>query len=116
MGRFEECTLCLQCVLTGSHLYTTESFLTLTGRTGQGKTLAFVLPIVERLLAHNISATRRQQGRTPRVIVLAPTRELAKQVPLRSLFIIPLFVPRSLQQLLNTQHTTVHICVVWSKE
>ena len=51
-----------------------------SGRTGQGKTLAFVLPIVERLLAHNISETRRQQGRTPRVIVLAPTRELAKQV------------------------------------
>ncbi|CAL8464893.1 g4428 [Coccomyxa elongata] len=49
-------------------------------RTGQGKTLAFVLPIVERLLAHNASQTRRQQGRTPRVIVLAPTRELAKQV------------------------------------
>lgn len=51
-------------------------------RTGQGKTLAFVLPIVERLLAHNASQTRRQQGRTPRVIVLAPTRELAKQVSL----------------------------------
>lgn len=50
-------------------------------RTGQGKTLAFVLPIVERLLAQNSDGiARRQQGRLPRVIVLAPTRELAKQV------------------------------------
>ncbi len=50
-------------------------------RTGQGKTLAFVLPIVERLLAQNQDGVaRRQQGRLPRVIVLAPTRELAKQV------------------------------------
>ena len=50
-------------------------------RTGQGKTLAFVLPIVERLLAHN-ATDRAQRGRLPRVIVLAPTRELAKQVRL----------------------------------
>ena len=48
-------------------------------RTGQGKTLAFVLPIVERLLTHN-ATDRAQRGRLPRVIVLAPTRELAKQV------------------------------------
>lgn len=47
-------------------------------RTGQGKTLAFVLPIVERLLTNN-ALERNQRGRTPRVIVLAPTRELAKQ-------------------------------------
>jgi hypothetical protein len=38
-----------------------------------------VLPIVERLLANN-AVDRNQRGRTPRVIVLAPTRELAKQV------------------------------------
>ena len=50
-------------------------------RTGQGKTLAFVLPIVERLLAQNQDGVaRKQHGRLPRVIVLAPTRELAKQV------------------------------------
>ena len=44
-------------------------------RTGCGKTLAFVLPIVERLGQN----PNRQHGRAPRVIVLAPTRELAKQ-------------------------------------
>ena len=40
-----------------------------------------MLPIVERLLANN-AVDRTQRGRTPRVIVLAPTRELAKQVGL----------------------------------
>ncbi|KAK9835314.1 hypothetical protein WJX81_001245 [Elliptochloris bilobata] len=48
-------------------------------RTGCGKTLAFVLPIVQRLLDGN-QAARPEKGRPPRVIVLAPTRELAKQV------------------------------------
>jgi len=43
-------------------------------RTGTGKTLAFVLPIATRLEAD------RTSGRNPRAIVLAPTRELAKQV------------------------------------
>ncbi len=50
-------------------------------RTGCGKTLAFVLPIIESLgAAEGGSATRRAYGRAPSVIVLAPTRELAKQV------------------------------------
>ena len=47
-------------------------------RTGMGKTLAFVLPIVSRLKQDPAAATAR--GRKPRVIVMAPTRELAKQV------------------------------------
>lgn len=48
-------------------------------RTGSGKTLAFVLPIVERL--RNDPLIQRQvYGRPPSVMVLAPTRELAKQV------------------------------------
>jgi ATP-dependent RNA helicase DDX21 len=53
-------------------------------RTGCGKTLAFVLPIVE-ILAREVAAGSNQQrsfqyGRAPKVVVLAPTRELAKQV------------------------------------
>jgi len=52
-------------------------------RTGQGKTLAFVLPILECLLEQGALATAgKTYGRPPRVIVLAPTRELAKQVSL----------------------------------
>ena len=45
-------------------------------RTGTGKTLAFVLPTVERLRTEAVLRGRR----APRFMVLAPTRELAKQV------------------------------------
>ncbi|GAA5500912.1 ATP-dependent RNA helicase DeaD [Deinococcus xinjiangensis] len=43
-------------------------------RTGTGKTLAFALPIIQNLDAS------RERGRAPRAIIVAPTRELAKQV------------------------------------
>ncbi|BDG29530.1 DEAD/DEAH box helicase [Thermus thermophilus] len=43
-------------------------------RTGTGKTLAFALPIAERL------APSQERGRKPRALVLTPTRELALQV------------------------------------
>ncbi|XP_065174597.1 nucleolar RNA helicase 2-like [Sycon ciliatum] len=46
-------------------------------RTGSGKTLSFALPVVERLLAEGPVTGR---GRAPRVLALAPTRELAGQV------------------------------------
>lgn len=46
-------------------------------RTGMGKTLAFVLPVIELLLRNKPS---RARGRAPRVVCMAPTRELAKQV------------------------------------
>ena len=51
-------------------------------RTGCGKTLAFVLPIVEEMAKMSPDALngRRVQGRRPMCVVLAPTRELAKQV------------------------------------
>ena len=41
-------------------------------QTGTGKTAGFVLPLLQRL--------GRSEGRAPRVLVLAPTRELAAQV------------------------------------
>jgi ATP-dependent RNA helicase RhlE len=43
-------------------------------QTGTGKTAAFALPILERL------STAPRRSRLPRVLVLAPTRELATQV------------------------------------
>ncbi|HYQ65040.1 DEAD/DEAH box helicase [Actinophytocola sp.] len=46
------------------------------GRTGSGKTYAFVLPVLARLAA---SAAPRRPGR-PRALILAPTRELASQI------------------------------------
>ncbi|KAK8521336.1 hypothetical protein V6N12_005245 [Hibiscus sabdariffa] len=50
-------------------------------RTGQGKTLAFVLPILESLTNGPAKSSRKTgYGRAPSVLVLLPTRELAKQV------------------------------------
>ncbi|XP_074319623.1 DEAD-box ATP-dependent RNA helicase 7-like [Silene latifolia] len=50
-------------------------------RTGQGKTLAFVLPILESLVNGCTKARRRSgYGKSPSVLVLLPTRELATQV------------------------------------
>ena len=46
------------------------------GRTGSGKTVAFVLPLLARLAA---SGTTRQ-ARRPRALILAPTRELVAQI------------------------------------
>ncbi|AXV17359.1 RNA helicase [Neorhizobium sp. SOG26] len=45
-------------------------------QTGTGKTAAFGLPLVERLLADNI----RPDNRTTRSLILAPTRELVNQI------------------------------------
>ncbi|PPH24751.1 DEAD/DEAH box helicase [Rathayibacter toxicus] len=49
------------------------------GRTGSGKTIAFGAPVVERLMENN-GAKGRKQGRAPRALILAPTRELAMQI------------------------------------
>ena len=50
-------------------------------RTGMGKTLAFALPIAERLLALRAAdASARAARRPPAALVMAPTRELAQQV------------------------------------
>src|SRR5262245_33248670 len=56
-------------VLTGSDVFA-------RAQTGTGKTAAFGLPMIERLVASRASATRR----IPRGLVLVPTRELAVQV------------------------------------
>ncbi|MFE5670802.1 DEAD/DEAH box helicase [Agromyces sp. NPDC056523] len=54
------------------------------GRTGSGKTIAFGAPTVERLMRlwaeSGKSGGKRQFGRAPRALVLAPTRELALQI------------------------------------
>ncbi len=57
--------------------------LLVSSRTGSGKTASFVLPALERILAaRQDPAKKRERGQVygPRVLVLAPTRELAMQV------------------------------------
>ncbi|GLX80036.1 RNA helicase [Thalassotalea insulae] len=46
-----------------------------SSKTGSGKTLAFILPAMQRLIKN-----RALSKRDPRVLILTPTRELAKQV------------------------------------
>lgn len=46
-----------------------------SSKTGSGKTLAFIIPAIQRL-----SKNRALSKRDPRVVILTPTRELAKQV------------------------------------
>jgi ATP-dependent RNA helicase RhlE len=51
-----------------------------TAQTGTGKTLAFLLPIIERLLKGS-GAEPKADGATPiRALILSPTRELAIQI------------------------------------
>ena len=47
--------------------------LLVSSQTGSGKTAAFMLPCLQRLLSAG-------PAKTPRVLVLTPTRELAQQV------------------------------------
>ena len=57
--------------------------LLVSSQTGSGKTAAFVWPALERILAARLDpAKKRAKGQNygPRVLVLAPTRELAQQV------------------------------------
>ncbi|MBK1686938.1 DEAD/DEAH box helicase [Rubrivivax gelatinosus] len=56
--------------------------LMVSSSTGSGKTASFVLPALTRILAARGDATRREKGVVsgPRILVLAPTRELAMQV------------------------------------
>ena len=49
------------------------------GRTGSGKTYAFCLPLVTRLAASAPAGGRRTRN-APRGLILAPTRELARQI------------------------------------
>lgn len=49
------------------------------GRTGSGKTIAFGAPLVESILRSQ-AGQKREFGRAPRALILAPTRELALQI------------------------------------
>jgi len=57
--------------------------LLLSSQTGSGKTAAFVWPALQRILDARLDPAKKRikgQASGPRVLVLAPTRELAQQV------------------------------------
>ena len=52
-------------------------------RTGTGKTIAFGLPVIQhlgRFADDDDGRSRTRRGRSPRFLVICPTRELARQV------------------------------------
>jgi len=49
------------------------------GRTGSGKTIAFGAPLVEKILRAK-AGQKREFGRSPVALIMAPTRELALQI------------------------------------
>lgn len=57
--------------------------LAVASKTGSGKTLAYLLPLMHRLLTSRALSTRG-----PRALILAPTRELAKQVYAQLRFLV----------------------------
>ena len=63
--------------LTFDHVYDSKDLIG-QARTGTGKTLSFVLPLIEKLKAEN--SLSKLWGRSPTILVMAPTRELANQV------------------------------------
>ncbi len=56
--------------------------LMVSARTGSGKTAAFILPALSKILAGRATQQERVRGKNygPKVLVLCPTRELAMQV------------------------------------
>lgn len=64
-------------VATFNHVYDGKDVVA-QARTGTGKTMSFVIPLVEKLLTEGSRHTG--WGRKPKVLVMAPTRELASQV------------------------------------
>ena len=63
--------------LTFDHVYDGKDVIG-QARTGTGKTLSFALPLLEKLAAEG--AFRNSPCRPPLILVMAPTRELSKQV------------------------------------
>ncbi|TRY75278.1 hypothetical protein TCAL_00683 [Tigriopus californicus] len=49
-------------------------------QTGSGKTGAFLLPMLNRLLEEGVESHAGAESQTPEVVIMAPTRELALQI------------------------------------
>lgn len=64
---------------TYDHIYDGKDIIG-RARTGSGKTLSFVLPVVEKIFIDMAGKPRSTYGRPPKVVCLSPTRELARQI------------------------------------
>ena len=57
-------------------------------QTGSGKTAAFMVPIIHRLLEENVESNQLEMGCRdpvyPECVVVTPTRELAKQIQMQA--------------------------------
>ncbi|KAM9334092.1 putative ATP-dependent RNA helicase DDX4 [Symphorus nematophorus] len=53
-------------------------------QTGSGKTAAFLLPILQKLMADGVAASSFSELQEPEVIIVAPTRELINQIYLEA--------------------------------
>ncbi|KAM6985159.1 putative ATP-dependent RNA helicase DDX4 [Aplochiton taeniatus] len=49
-------------------------------QTGSGKTAAFLLPILQQLMADGVAASRFSEVQEPECVIVAPTRELINQI------------------------------------
>jgi len=61
-------------------LQTEKESIAFLAATGSGKTLAYVLPFVQQLKHQEMFENYERRPKRPRVLILAPTRELALQI------------------------------------
>lgn len=61
-------------------LKTEKESMAFLAATGSGKTLAYVLPLVQQLKHQEMFENYERRPKRPRVLILAPTRELALQI------------------------------------
>jgi len=91
-------------------------------QSGSGKTLAYLAPVVQRLRQEELQGLSKSFSRSPRVVILVPTAELASQVgswyPYLCLFFYPYVLWQASHQLLLvyghfklSSHTVIGSCL-----
>lgn len=49
-------------------------------QSGSGKTLAYLIPVIQRLREEELQGLSKSSSGSPRIIIMVPTAELASQV------------------------------------
>lgn len=52
----------------------------ISDQSGSGKTLAYLVPVIQRLRQEELQGVSKSASQSPRVVILVPTAELATQV------------------------------------